>query len=264
MKISASNIGWKKEYDNRMYEHLSEMGVSGLEIAPTRIFATNPYDCLKEAEGWARSLKSDFGLVISSMQSIWYGRNENIFASKQERETLSEYTKKAIDFASAIGCGNLVFGCPRNRSFSEGADISVAEVFFGELGDYAFSHGTVLAMEANPPMYNTNYCNRTTEAIELIKRVNSKGFLLNLDVGTMVANEESVGVLSDAPMLINHVHISEPGLMPIEQRTLHGELAEFLSKNGYNRFVSLEIKAQEDTEVPLCNISYLQTIFGQW
>ena len=104
MKISASNIGWKKEYDEEMYIWMRDNDISGLEIAPTRIFEVNPYDHCKEAKIWANRLKSEYGLKISSMQSIWYGRNENIFASKEERESLIEYTKKAIDFANAINC----------------------------------------------------------------------------------------------------------------------------------------------------------------
>lgn len=44
-------------------------------------------------------------------------------------------------------------------------------------------------------MYNTNYINDTKAAIELIKRVDSKGFRWNLDMGTMIANEEDPGIL---------------------------------------------------------------------
>ena len=42
MKISASNIAWKKEYDEQMIEFLSQNGCEGLEIAPTRIFEEAP------------------------------------------------------------------------------------------------------------------------------------------------------------------------------------------------------------------------------
>ena len=50
-------------------------------------------------------------------------------------------------------------------------------------------------MEANPPIYHTNFINDTQSAIELIEIVNSKGFRLNLDVGTMIENQESVSTL---------------------------------------------------------------------
>ena len=101
-------------------------------------------------------------------------------------------------------------------------------------------------MEANPPIYNTNYINTTKEAIALIREVDSEGFLLNLDVGTMVENGENVSVLEGAEKLIHHVHISEPGLVPLQKRELHKELAAFLRSFSYEGWVSIEVRRQED------------------
>ena len=63
MKISASNIGWKKEDDEFMYKWMNSNNVEGLEIAPTRIFVENPYDQLKEAKYWAKSLKEEISYL---------------------------------------------------------------------------------------------------------------------------------------------------------------------------------------------------------
>lgn len=261
MKISASNIGWKKEFDNEMYAWMSEQGIAGLEIAPTRIFSEAPYDRLTEAKAWAEEIKRTYGMIISSMQSIWFGRTENIFASADERQALLEYTKKAMDFAKSVGCNNLVFGCPRNRSFTEGTDLSVADEFFGILGEYAASCGTVLAMEANPPMYNTNFCNTTPEAFELVERISKAGFMINLDMGTIIANQEDINYLVGRVSQINHVHISEPGLALIEERDLHGKLFEILKAEEYKGFVSLEIKTQDDIEDVKTSIKYIESVF---
>lgn len=261
MKLSVSNIAWTKEYDEQMYDFLASEKIDGLEIAPTRIFPEEPYEKLGEAAEFAYGLKEKYGLVVPSLQSIWFGKAENLFASESDRKVLLEYTKKAIDFAAAVGCGNLVFGCPRNRAYAEGCDIRVAVPFFEELGEYAYSKNTVLAMEANPPIYNTNYCNTTMEAVELIKTVASKGFLLNLDVGTMIQNGEDLHVVDAARDYLNHVHISEPGLAMPEHRTLHKELAKYLKETEYDCFVSLEVKTQEDIQAVKDTMHYLQDVF---
>ena len=182
MKLSISNIGWTKENDLTVYEMMKNKGYEGLEIAPTRIFPEHPYDRIEEANEWAKELKAGNGFVIPSMQSIWYGRSEKLFGTDEERAALADYTKKAIDFAESIGCRNLVFGCPRNRNMPDGADENTAVVFFREMGEYAAEHNTVIGMEANPPIYNTNYINDTKSALDLIEEVGSKGFKLNLDV----------------------------------------------------------------------------------
>ena len=241
MNLSISNISWSADQDRQVYELMQKYGFTGLEIAPTRIFPENPYDKLDAVKKWAKNLTEQYGFSIPSMQSIWYGRKEKIFGSKEEFNVLADYTKKAIDFASVIGCKNLVFGCPRNRNLPNGADASIGIKFFKEIGDYAASKNTVIGMEANPSIYNTNYMNDTSSVIELIKEVDSDGFKLNLDMGTIIHNREDVTELVGNVGIINHVHISEPGLRPIERRKIHAELKDILLSEEYQGYVSIEM-----------------------
>lgn len=262
MKLSISNIAWTSENDETVYGMMNDRGFSGLEIAPTRIISQQPYDCLEQIEKWAKDLKNSRGFVVPSMQSIWFGRTEKIFGSESERNALVDYTKKAIDFAATIHCKNLVFGNPKNRNLLYPDDEKIAVEFFKTIGDYAFEKGAVIGMEANPPIYNTNFINDTASAISLIRQVNSKGFLLNLDVGTMIANEESVDILSGAEQLINHVHVSEPFLKPIENRELHKKLANYLQQANYQNFVSIEMGKVENLEIIDQAMDYVKGIFG--
>ena len=260
MNLSISNIGWNSSDDASVYMLMKKFNYSGLEIAPTRIFPEAPYDQLEEAKAWSIKLKKQHGFSVSSMQSIWFGRQENIFGSAEERNRLLHYTKQAIDFAKVIECRNLVFGCPRNRYMPEGVDSGTAIDFFRELGDYAAENGTVIGMEANPTIYNTNYINDTASALELVKQVNSKGFLLNLDVGTMIQNEEDVSELESNVYLINHVHISEPGLKPIAERGLHKKLLKLLQSEEYGGYISIEMEKMEDVAILEQVMLYLKRV----
>ena len=261
MKLSISNIAWDKAKDGEVYSLMIQYGFSGLEIAPTRVFQDAPYDYLEEAARWADEIKKNYSFKIPSMQSIWYGRSENIFVSDRDRETLISYTKKAIDFASSIGCGNLVFGCPRNRCIPDRKTSDIAISFFREISNYAVEKGTVIGMEANPSIYNTNYINDTISAIQLIQKVASKGFKLNLDIGTMIYNHEDVGILQDNVSLINHVHISEPWLKPIVERDIHGDLYKILKDEGYNRYISIEMGKIESIEEIGKVMDYVNKVF---
>ncbi len=262
IKLSVSNIAWDEAYDDMVYALMQKRGFSGLEIAPTRIFRDNPYDHTGDAKIWAKNLQDKFGLTVSSMQSIWYGRTEKIFSSEHERETLLSYTKKAIDFAEAINCKNLVFGCPKNRVISDISDYDSALEFFHELGEYARKHSTVIAMEANPVIYGTNYINTTHEAVDLVRRVCSDGFKLNLDTGTMIYGQEDISVLYGIENLINHIHISEPGLKPVHARELHRELLSFVIETGYQNFISLEAGKQESLIVLSGMMDYMTETFN--
>lgn len=273
MRLAVSNIAWTVEEDEAVYTLMRKYGYTGLEIAPTRFFATNPYEDLDAVSAWREAFAQKEGFAIPSMQSIWFGRTEKLFADEEQRQVLLEYTKKAVDFAEIIECANLVFGNPKNRVLP---DVSSQELwqwgiaFFKKIGDYAYSKKTAIGMEANPSIYNTNYINTTQEALELINEVGSEGFLLNLDIGTMIENREDVEVLEGKSKMIRHVHISEPFLKPVVinsgRRLFHRELAAFLRENGYQGYVSVEmgkIEGASDRLSVLDEIlAYGREIFG--
>ena len=83
MKLAVSNIAWEAGDDAHIYSLMEELGFSGLEIAPTRIFPSAPYDDLPAARRWAQELMRTHGFTVPSMQSIWFGRGERLFGSAQ-------------------------------------------------------------------------------------------------------------------------------------------------------------------------------------
>lgn len=261
MKLSISNIAWAAEQDAEMYQFLKVSGFQGLEIAPTRIFPEAPYDRLNEAREWAAWLKDSFGLVVSSMQSIWYGHQEKIFGSKEERKILIDYTKKAIDFSEVIGCKNLVFGNPKNRDTDDVAgNYPTAIDFFREIGDYALEHHTTIAIEANPTIYKTRFINKTEQAVELACKCDSKGIKVNVDLGTIIYNNEDVEYLRQIPEYINHVHISEPELNLIKRRNIHSNLIYVLQDINYQGYLSIEMGNKGGMEVVKTTINYIKEL----
>jgi sugar phosphate isomerase/epimerase len=261
VNLSISNIAWKLENDDELYEYLKEQGFSGIEIAPTRILPKDPYDALQKAKDFAATLKQNYGLVISSIQSIWYGKNEKIFGSEKERRILVNYTKKAINFASSIDCKNLVFGCPRNRVIENDNDINIAVSFFSQLGEYAKLNSTILSIEPNPTIYNTNFINYTKEAFEFVDIVKSNGFKVNIDLGTIIYNDESLQVVTDNIDLVNHIHISEPNLELIKKRKIHNELSNILKRANYQGFVSIEMGKRDNLDEVKETIKYIKDVF---
>ena len=264
MKLSISNIAWSAEHDEEMYEFLHANAIHGLEIAPTRLFTSQPYDNISQAKNFRSKLKEKYNIAISSVQSIWYGLSENIFESDVSRMILLDYTKNAIDFACALECGNIVFGCPKNRTIpsnmSANIYLAIAFDFFRQIGDYANANGTCIAIEPNPVIYNTNFINTTTEAFEVCRKIDNPGVKVNVDIGTIVYYEEHIDMLGDNVDLINHVHISEPRLVPIEKRLIHIELIKMLRGLNYSRFFSIEMANQNSIDLIKQTILYAKEL----
>ena len=225
-QLAISNIAWHKEDDEAVYTAMQQAGFTGLEIAPTRIFPEMPYENLTSALLFGGYLKNQWGFSVPSMQSIWYGQTGNIF-NPADAEHLLDYTAEAFQFAHSLNCPSLVFGCPKNRMRALGDSDAAAEAFFMQAGNLAARYGVRLAIEANPPMY-TNYLNGTAEAFSLVKRLDNPGLAVNLDLSTMLAQGEKLQNFVDDLKYVSHVHISEPGLAPIQKRPEHKELALLL------------------------------------
>ena len=265
LRYSISNIAWDKEHDAEMYTFLKENGIQGLEMAPTRLF-DDPYDNLERSHLYARMLKNRYSLEVSSMQSIWYRVSESIFGSQQEREKLLRYTRKAILFAESMGIGNMVFGCPKNRRIPEGMSEKEAEEiavgFFRRLGDFAAEHNTVLAMEANPVIYGTNFLNGTRETCEFVKKVGSSGLKVNIDMRTMIYNKENPHLVKTYKTLVNHIHISFPNLLPIEECEEYRTLKKVLGKIDYTGYISVEMKNSGDIQKAKDAILFVKEFFN--
>ena len=249
MKLSISNIAWDQADNEFVYGLMKGLGFTGLEIAPTKVMGEKPYERLDEAAEWASCHRTRYGFEVSSMQSVLYGVGLNVFDASQSG-CLLEYLKGAVRFASAVGCGNIVFGCPANRkvpsSVSSAEARSIAVDFFRDLGEYASEKDVVIALEPVNEIYGTNFLNTTAETVDFIEYVASEGLKLNLDVGSMIQSGEGLSVLSGHEKLINHVHISEPGLEAVKERDFHKELIFLLEESGYEGYVSVEMKKPKD------------------
>ncbi len=257
MRLSCSNIAWTQDQDETVYALMKELGYTGLEIAPTRFFPDRPYDCKALMHEKSAVLQEKYGLRIVSMQSILYGRSECLFEPDQA-ELLLDYLEQAFSFGETVGGCNFVFGCPRNRIMPDGSTEKEALPFFERAAESAGKHGCVLSLEANPPMYGTNFINTTREAFSFARKV--PGLKVNLDFGTIINQCEGLKTVASNPDMIGHVHISEPGLVPVIRRQEHSELAEMLREQDYGGYVSVEMK-QTDTETLRSVLSYVSEVF---
>ncbi len=196
------------------------------------------------------------------MQSIWYGKQEKVFGDSEERKALVDYTRKACEFAQTIGCHNLVFGNPRNReTLNLDRDYPVAIDFFHIIGEIAVEHDTKIAIEPNPTIYNTHFINYTEQAVEMVDRANSKGLKVNYDLGTVIENQEDISYIHSIDAYVNHIHISEPYLAPIDFRhkAYHKALVAYAKQHGQT-FLSIEMGSKVDLETVKQIVQYLKKL----
>lgn len=250
MKLAISNIAWNIENNSSVYKIMRENNFSGLEIAPTKFFPKDPYLTSKEDVMKLKNNIESEKLEVVSMQSILFGKAELVlFENEERRKELLKYLKLGVCFAKKLGIKNIVFGNPKNRISNSKNDWNIALHFFRELGEFAHQNGVVIGIEANPEIYGGNFITTTEEAINFVLECNSLGVGLNLDLGTMIQNNEGICILDKIEMKkISHIHISEPYLNLISKKNekLHKNFFRYLKRKNYENYISIEMKFIED------------------
>jgi len=247
MNLSVSNIAWNRDEINEALAVLKKYKINCLEIAPTLLFD----DILILSDEEIKKTKSQYrakGFSFVAMQSLLYGiPNYSIFDDSQKVGQLFNYLLRIVAIAHLLGTTRLVFGSPKNRTIRNLAsrnNDSLAVSFFQKLSAAARKNGTVICFEANPKEYGCNFIVDTFEAIEFVKKVNHPNFKLNLDIGTILMNEENPEeVINKADNLIGHIHISTPYLGKIASTEVdHNYFSRLIRESNYDGFVSLEMK----------------------
>ena len=105
----------------------------------------------------------------------------------------------------------------------------------------------VFCLEANPKIYQTEYLTETNQALNIIKKVNSRFIRLNLDLGTIISNKENLDfIVKNHLKLVGHVQISSPYLINLSRYKKHiKQLIYCLKKYNYRKIISIEMLAQK-------------------
>jgi sugar phosphate isomerase/epimerase len=256
MKFAVSNIAWPADARTAAYAVLAERGVRGLEIAPGLLFsgAADPFapdPVLAEAR---LAEIAAHGLQLVSMQSLLFGvEGAALFGGPEDLARFETGMTRAIDLAARLAIPNLVFGSPKQRVIPEGMTPAAAQeraaAVFTKLGNRAAAAGAVIAMEANPVQYGTNFLTRAEEVITFVRALDHPGVCMIMDIGAMHLNEafdRTARVIAEAAPLLSHVHISEPFLAPAPA---HEDTAvpvlRALASGGYDKWVSIEMSAAQ-------------------
>ena len=247
MKLSVSNIAWDIEEEQEIFELLHANGVSGIEIAPTKIWpawhGANPENAAQIRNNYAEK-----SFKIPALQAILFDKPElQIFGSTDSREKLLEHLANVAALSEAFNSHALVFGSPKNRdpgtlsadqAFSQGVE------FFQRAAEVCAKHKTQLCLEANPKVYNCRFMTHWHETFEMVKVVSSPGLGIHLDTACIsLEGDDVVSAIKQCAGKIAHFHISEPNLSDFSAPKIdHAAIGQALKDINYNGWLSIEMR----------------------
>jgi len=267
MKLAISNIAWEQYDDPVILEILKANGVTGIEVAPTKLWQNWKDASHKEAREYKKIMQEQ-GFELPAMQAILFGKPQLQLFDKTSHNAFLEHIKLVADLANGFGSKVMVFGAPKNRKrgqlpYSEAME--VAADFFHKAGEICVKHECCIGLEHNPTEYSCDFVTNVLDAKELVEKVDHQGFKLHVDsAGLHMCGGDISEMINNAGEFV-HYHISEPMLEPI----FGGEVdqksgIETLIAIDYKEWVSIEMK--QPTSVKLLEKSLQdvkEIIFGR-
>ena len=147
MTLVVSNIAWAPEEEYAVAATLQRLGVTAVEIAPTKVFR-DPLDVSDAELHRYLGMWGDHGIRVVAFQSMLFGRPDlTIFDDPATRDRTAERLAGFLRLGGRMGIGPLVFGSPKNRKPPPGmtpADaFDIATAFFAGLAETAEETGTL-------------------------------------------------------------------------------------------------------------------------
>lgn len=251
MKLSVSNIAWDAGEEASILKQLALAGVTGIEVAPTKIWP----DWQDMTTATARRAAKEFadkGFAVPALQAILFGKPDlSLFGDDQVFQALSNHIAAVAEIAAAMNASVLVFGSPRNRDPGEiehGAAWTLAVERFRQLAERCAQAGVILGLEANPSIYNCRFITRWRQALDMVKAVDHPALCVHLDAAcTHLEGDDPADAVSDVLPYLAHVHATEPNLGTFASTEVpHIRFAQALYQAQYSGWISIEMRRADD------------------
>jgi len=251
MRLAISNIAWDREEDTQIAELLAEHGIDAIDVAPGKYFP-DPVAATEQEIAAVRDWWAQRGIEITGMQALLFGTTGlNVFGDAAAQAALLTHLTAVCRIGSGLGATRLVFGSPKNRDRSGLTDAQALEYavpFFRRLGQIAAAYGVVVCLEPNPVCYGANFMITSMETADVVRQVAHPAIGMQLDTGAVQINQEDPAVIvRDCLALIQHVHASEPDLVPLgDGGADHASVAKTLEQCLPNHVVTIEMVATKN------------------
>lgn len=252
MKFSISNIIWGQHPDNfESFLHaLTDNGVYAVELSLNSIF-TEPKAISDKELSWLTSLLNRYGVSVSALHSLTYTRPDlEIFGPTRKKEELVEYIRMYDELAHELKTENLVFGSAQARKLHDQPKEDARRIFLDflhQLDDtlkYSLLHIEPL------PHQQCEYLHTFLEAVSLLNEAQLRRIFIQLDIKSILENQENLSQIFQHSRYIKHIHTSEPGFMPPSDinTAFYEELRNRLSDINYSGYISGEVLNRQQSD----------------
>lgn len=254
MKLAISNIALPSFKHERELSALVEMGFTGLEVAPSKVWQDTMAVTGKKMKRY-RSMAEAAGLAIVGLHSLFFDQPDlALFRDVRTTSAMLDFMEHLSTMCATLGGRTLVFGSgsarKRGNLPTEAADEQTIE-FFTLLAERIEGHGTCVVIEALSSEFS-DYIATLEHAQRIIDVVNRPELQSHIDLAAAsAARDIGLEQFQGASATLAHVHVNEPGLGPLgmSQAVDHALAAQSLRQAGYSGYCSLEQRMDTNGDI---------------
>jgi sugar phosphate isomerase/epimerase len=246
MKFAASNIALPAYDHTRELGQLRQMGLEGIEVAPSRVWRDTWHGLTaSDIDTYRRDVEAA-GLKVVGLHSLFFDHSElGLFCDKDLRDQTLEYMVHLSALCRDLGGKTLIYGGGRSRG-----DIPEEEAynrtidFCGMLCERIEAHGTCYCFEPLGPK-KMDFINTVDDSLRIVRAIDRSALRLQLDAeGLSDNNEISESTFLAAKPYLVHVHANEPGfgVLGSSGNVDHAAIGAHLRAIDYDGYVSIEQK----------------------
>jgi len=244
MKFAVSNTALPALNHLDLLPNLREMGFTGLEVAPSQVWADTWHGPNSASVTAYRHAAQNAGLEIIGLNSLLLSQpGLGIF---QESETVKRTEDFLVHLSSVcrdlggrtliLTGGRELFGITQERAWI------ACHAFLERLLPRIEEHGTMLCF-APLGSADAGFCHTATNCRVMATAVDHSSFGLQLNSSALSQSKESGHAIFSAIYgHLEHFTINEPGFVPLGDSGLvdHAAMRRHLSSSRYKGWVSLE------------------------
>ncbi|MGD9734378.1 MAG: sugar phosphate isomerase/epimerase family protein [Solirubrobacterales bacterium] len=273
MKISYNNWAytsffvWAPAYTlDETIKRLAAIGYDGIEIGAGAPHAF-PAQLTPDRRSQVRDLLQEHGIACSSMLPAPSGGPGNNPCSPlaEERAYAVAHYRELIDLCEQWGAPKLiylpgwrVFGTTRRQAWQWSREALT------QIAEYAGEHGVTLVIE--PTSHDTNMCESSYDAIELMEDVGSPNVKLMFDTFHVLYRREVISdYVYEMGSDLEHIHIADNDrLPPGHGRGDFPAMMDALIETGFDGYLTMETGFHErgiepDRDARLC-LEYMRPL----
>ncbi|ADU13925.1 sugar phosphate isomerase/epimerase family protein [Asticcacaulis excentricus] len=245
MKLALSNLALKADVSQDYLRTLRSRGISGIEVAPTRIA---PWEELtNDVVDRYRATLAEADLVVPSLQALLFGINDaQLLGDEAAFDIMATHLKKVARIGTRLGANVGVFGSPRNRdrgNLEVQAAWELGRERFGKLARLVADEGFSLGIEPVPEFYGGNFVDTSDAVIQMVDEVGHEGLCVHFDTGCISLGGGSISdAIQTAGDRLAHFHIAEPKLASLRNPSIdHADAAKALKAINYDHWIAIEM-----------------------